>query len=238
MDYMDNVSKRIVSLREEKGETQQELANAVGITRQSLSRYEIAARTASVEVLGALAQHFNVSADYLLGLSDVKSTEQDIQTACEVTGLSEKAVLSLCERKEKGHIYGDMISSENFHEIAALLQELEEEKIYISHKECNFRETGDSENETKKLQYSLAIFRSFFTANTTEKAASEWIDKLIGQAMYKKGKWSDVEKLFSTLSKIIARSPNKLRTIDVLSKAIDKEIEEANNHAQHHETQE
>ena len=238
MDYMDNVSKRIVSLREEKGETQQELANAVGITRQSLSRYEIAARTASVEVLGALAQHFNVSADYLLGLSDVKSTEQDIQTACEATGLSEKAVLSLCERKEKSHIYGDMISSENFHEIAALLQELEEEKIYISHKECNFRETGDSENETKKLQYSLAIFRSFFTANTTEKAASEWIDKLIGQAMYKKGKWSDVEKLFSTLSKIIARSPNKLRTIDVLSKAIDKEIEEANNHAQHHETQE
>ena len=179
-----------------------------------------------------------MSADYLLGLSDVKSTEQDIQTACEVTGLSEKAVLSLCERKEKSHIYGDMISSENFHEIAALLQELEEEKIYISHKECNFRETGDSENETKKLQYSLAIFRSFFTANTTEKAASEWIDKLIGQAMYKKGKWSDVEKLFSTLSKIIARSPNKLRTIDVLSKAIDKEIEEANNHAQHHETQE
>ena len=92
MDYMDNVSKRIVSLREEKGETQQELANAVGITRQSLSRYEIAARTVSVEVLGALAQHFNVSADYLLGLSDVRSTEQDIQTACEVTGLSEKAI--------------------------------------------------------------------------------------------------------------------------------------------------
>lgn len=95
MDYMDNVSKRIVSLREEKGETQQELANAIGITRQSLSRYEIAARTVSVEVLGALAQHFNVSADYLLGLSDVRSTEQDIQTACEVTGLSEKAVKML-----------------------------------------------------------------------------------------------------------------------------------------------
>lgn len=92
MDYMDNVSKRIVSLREEKGETQQELANAIGITRQSLSRYEIAARTVSVEVLGALAQHFNVSADYLLGLSDVRSTEQDVQTACEVTGLSEKAI--------------------------------------------------------------------------------------------------------------------------------------------------
>ncbi|WP_455125160.1 helix-turn-helix domain-containing protein [Ruminococcus sp.] len=95
MDYMDNVSKRIVSLREEKGETQQELANAIGITRQSLSRYEIAARTVNAEVLGALARHFGVSADYLLGLSDVRSTEQDMRTACEVTQLSEKAVKML-----------------------------------------------------------------------------------------------------------------------------------------------
>ena len=81
MDYMDNVSKRIVSLREEKGETQQELANAIGITRQSLSRYEIAARTVSVEVLGALAQHFNVSADYLLGLSDRQPSDLAERTA-------------------------------------------------------------------------------------------------------------------------------------------------------------
>lgn len=95
MDYMDNVSKRIVSLREEKGETQQELANAIGITRQSLSRYEIAARTVNAEVLGALARHFGVSADYLLGLSDVRSTEQDIRTACEVTGLTEETIKSL-----------------------------------------------------------------------------------------------------------------------------------------------
>lgn len=95
MDYMEKVSKRIVSLREEKGETQQGLADAIGITRQSLSRYEIAARTINIEVLGTLAQHFGVSADYLLGLSDVKSTEQDIQTACGVTQLSEKAVKML-----------------------------------------------------------------------------------------------------------------------------------------------
>lgn len=92
MDYMDKVSKRIVELREEKGETQQELADAIGITRQSLSRYEIAARTINVDVLGALARHFEVSADYLLGLSDVKSTEQDMKVACEVTGLTEKAI--------------------------------------------------------------------------------------------------------------------------------------------------
>lgn len=98
MNYMDKVSKRIVELREERGETQQELADAIGITRQSLSRYEIAARTINVDVLGALARHFCVSADYLLGLSDVKSTEHDMQIACNVTGLSEKAIDMLSDR--------------------------------------------------------------------------------------------------------------------------------------------
>ena len=125
MDYMDNVSKRIVSLREEKGETQQELANAVGITRQSLSRYEIAARTVSVEVLGALAQHFNVSADYLLGLSDVKSTEQDMQTACEVTGLSEYAISAFNELKKEPcfDIVDKLFSSCEDYETEELLEE-------------------------------------------------------------------------------------------------------------------
>ena len=120
MDFMDKVSKRVILLREEKGETQQELADAIGITRQSLSRYELAMRTVNVEVLAALAQHFGVSADYLLGLSDVKSTEQDVQTTCEVTGLSEEAVIQLQEtqRKKKSnqtlHALSEMISDTNF----------------------------------------------------------------------------------------------------------------------------
>lgn len=97
MEFMDKVSKRIVELREAKGETQQELADAIGITRQSLSRYEIATRTINVDVLGALAQHFNVTTDYLLGLSDVKSTEKDMKIACEVTGLMEETILKIRE---------------------------------------------------------------------------------------------------------------------------------------------
>lgn len=92
---MEKFGQRISALREERGETQQELADAIGITRQSLSRYEIAARTINVDVLGELAKHFNVSSDYLLGLSDVRSTEQDIKIACEVTGLSENVVHEL-----------------------------------------------------------------------------------------------------------------------------------------------
>lgn len=239
MDYMDNVSKRIVSLREEKGETQQELANAIGITRQSLSRYEIAARTVSVEVLGALAQHFNVSADYLLGLSDVRSTEQDIQTACEVTGLSEKAVLSLHENKEKNDMYNEMILSENFHEIAVLLHQLKYEQTAISNDSSNFDimnidSTSSLEDKVDFLQRALAVFKSFFTAHTIEKIAGEWIDKLIGKAMFTNSKWSDAEKILSLQSIIIAQSSNKSETIDFLLKLYKEQAtrtKEANNHA-------
>lgn len=127
MNTLKNVSERLIALREEQGETQQQLADAIGITRQTLSRYEIGMRTMGVDILAELAKHFGVSADFLLGLSDVKSTDKDIQTACAVTGLSEEAIKQLdlvCFSKEYEHIrpaidalcqvsqtYGDIITN-------------------------------------------------------------------------------------------------------------------------------
>ena len=92
MTYMERVGEKIRKLREETSTPQQKIADLLGVTRQSLSLYEKGERTINVEALGKLAEFFNVSADYLLGLSDVKSTEQDMKTACAVTGLSEKAI--------------------------------------------------------------------------------------------------------------------------------------------------
>lgn len=97
MNYSDIMCKRIVELREELGETQQQLADAIGITRQTLARYEISMRTMNTDILRNLAQHFGVSSDYILGLSDVRSTDQDMKTACEVTGLSQRAVENIAE---------------------------------------------------------------------------------------------------------------------------------------------
>ena len=127
MNTLKNVSERLIALREEQGETQQQLADAIGITRQTLSRYEIGMRTMGVDILAELAKHFGVSADFLLGLSDVKSTDKDMQTACAVTGLSEEAIKQLdlvCFSKEYEHIrpaidalcqvsqtYGDIITN-------------------------------------------------------------------------------------------------------------------------------
>jgi len=92
MESISKFGERLLKLREERNETQQQLADAIGITRQSLSRYETNDRTPNIDLVYNIAKHYNVSADYLLGLSEIQSSDKKIETACEVTGLSEKAI--------------------------------------------------------------------------------------------------------------------------------------------------
>lgn len=92
---MNNTSifgERLLKIREESGETQDQLAEAIGITRQSLSRYEVSDRTPNIEIVYNIATHYKVSVDYLLGLSDIRSTNKNIETVCEITGLSEESI--------------------------------------------------------------------------------------------------------------------------------------------------
>lgn len=60
-------SERLLQLREEKKVKQSELAEAIGISRISISNYENGERTPDGEVICKLADYFNVSTDYLLG---------------------------------------------------------------------------------------------------------------------------------------------------------------------------
>ena len=63
-------SKRISSLRTQKNLTQQQLAAAVGLKNTAISMIESAQRAASIEVVYALADYFDVSIDYLVGRSE------------------------------------------------------------------------------------------------------------------------------------------------------------------------
>jgi len=66
------MENRIKSLREKGGLIQEILAAELGITQQMLSKYERDISIIKVDVLKKLAGYFNVTTDYLLGLSDVK----------------------------------------------------------------------------------------------------------------------------------------------------------------------
>lgn len=65
-------SKRLKKLRIEKGNTQKEIANYLGLTFYGYRKYEYGHSKPTFDSLIALANYFNVSLDYLVGLSDIK----------------------------------------------------------------------------------------------------------------------------------------------------------------------
>lgn len=88
----DIFGKRLFEIRESRGESQQELADSIGITRQSLSRYELGERTANIDLLKKISEHYKVSSDYLLGITKERTPDPQLRSICDFVGLHEKAV--------------------------------------------------------------------------------------------------------------------------------------------------
>ena len=91
---IDKFSERLRELRGEK--TLQEVADGVGITRVAMGYYEKGERKPDVEILFKIADYYKVSADYLIGLSGVKTPDIDTQGMAAKTGLSERAIERIC----------------------------------------------------------------------------------------------------------------------------------------------
>lgn len=64
------LGQRLKELREEKGLTQKELAKALYLHSVTYLHYEKAQREPPLSVLADMALYFDVSTDYLLGLTD------------------------------------------------------------------------------------------------------------------------------------------------------------------------
>ena len=80
------MESRIKMLREKRGLIQELLAVEIGVTQQMLSKYEKDITIIKVDVLKRIAEYFNVTTDYLLGLSDMK---RDLQILLERYAYSE-----------------------------------------------------------------------------------------------------------------------------------------------------
>ncbi len=96
MDKSNNIiGSRILELRTRAGEKQEELAQVIHCNRGSLSNYEKGARTPDAYTIALIAKHYNITSDYLLGLTDTPSTNRDIAFISDYTGLDEDIIESL-----------------------------------------------------------------------------------------------------------------------------------------------
>lgn len=69
---MATFQQRLKQLRKERHLTIEQLANELGTAKSTLSRYENGLREPKKDFLELLSSYFNVSYDFLLGITDIK----------------------------------------------------------------------------------------------------------------------------------------------------------------------
>ena len=67
MENENALGKRLFDIRSQRGETQETVAEAIGINCVSLSRYETGQRMPKMNILARLADHYGVTLDTILG---------------------------------------------------------------------------------------------------------------------------------------------------------------------------
>lgn len=75
---MEKFSDRLITLRKERGLTQEDMAKLIHKKRSTVSGYETEDKEPDFETVCFLAQYFGVSTDYLLGYSDERNHVEQV----------------------------------------------------------------------------------------------------------------------------------------------------------------
>ena len=81
------IGERLKQLRIKNGLKQQELADMFGLSSGTISFYESEQRKPDIDFIVAIAKYFDVSTDYLLGLTN--AIDKEIIDISKVTGLND-----------------------------------------------------------------------------------------------------------------------------------------------------
>ena len=81
---------RLESLIKERGYINETVAKGVGVTRQAVGNWVNGDSVPDILTTIKLASFFNVSTDYLAGLTEIKSANPNIQSVCQFMRLSER----------------------------------------------------------------------------------------------------------------------------------------------------
>lgn len=88
---------RFKQLREKNGLSQIELGNRLGVTQQSVFAWERGLTTPAIQTAIALSRLYNVSLDYLLGLSDIPEIQKPAASDSELKDSTMKRLNALPE---------------------------------------------------------------------------------------------------------------------------------------------
>lgn len=82
--------------------THQEIADKIGTSRQNVGKWLSGTTSPDIMALGKIADAYNVSTDFLLGRTDVKTTDYDIKAVCDYLYISEQSAKNIRKIAQKG----------------------------------------------------------------------------------------------------------------------------------------
>ena len=82
---ISKLNENIAFFRKKRGITQEELANALGVTNQAVSKWESGKCAPDIQLLPDIAEYFNISIDELFGLSVNSDISTKIQSSKETS---------------------------------------------------------------------------------------------------------------------------------------------------------
>ncbi|MDE6592598.1 MAG: helix-turn-helix domain-containing protein [Oscillospiraceae bacterium] len=208
------MGKKIRELRNKR--SQDEVAQALCISRGALSFYENGERTPDADVIFRMCEYFNVTSDFLLGLSSVKSYNTTLRGVCEYTGLSNISVMHIRNSKhinEKKHVaLNHFFESSSFKEFSFYLHILDD--IYVEYKSdkekgicaesvinsCFSKDFDDAQKLLSDCGYRVINKAEAFSiflqraANEVREAFHNWSEEI--NNLYYSADWKDWNKFF------------------------------------------
>lgn len=176
-------------LRTENNLTQQDLAEKLNITSQSISKWERGEATPDLSFIGPLTRIFNISADELLGLTDPEAKKKSFDKALCDLKLSDPERIQVAQQAIK-----------EFPNIMRYHIELAESLLYVY-------DSDEEENSSK--ENAIQILKNVIERASSEKERAHAIDIIVSTLM-ETGKRDEAEEYIQKYPKEISPSKNQL----------------------------
>lgn len=158
----EDIGLKLLQFRKKYGYTQQEVAEAVGISRAALAYYERAERGLDIEVLFKLCALYNISVDYLFGLKNTPDPQIEFEESFDMKSLrlSEESMSALWGNPD----FADLINGITQHPDFEKLEHLTYHSRYTQYE---YYDNKYRSFLTSQLLYSMMadIFESWYMNN-------------------------------------------------------------------------
>lgn len=159
-----------LNLSEIIGKDVSEIAKLLDCSTQAVNQYKQGTSTPQIDKLIKIAKHYNVSVDWLLGLTHAQTTNPEIKAICNYTGLSEKAIMMFQkvtkydDEKEISHFFESSIGEFFLKSIIDFCDDVKNDGEFRKYLATNsdepfLDEVVDDLEITKVKSYEIIAFR-------------------------------------------------------------------------------